>query len=89
MLIKIQPAIKNKPPIGVMGPNTFNPFGIPNKLRVHKKYKEPENITIPIKKLLNAQLMYLCEILFRKQKLIPTSLMCMIHLVFNSCIKTI
>ena len=57
--IKIQPAIKNKPPIGVMGPNTFNP-SMPNKLRVHKKYKEPEKHAMPSKKLLNAQLMYLC-----------------------------
>ena len=49
MPIKIQPAIKNKPPIGVIGPSSFSQSAL-NKFRVHKTYNEPEKSMIPIKK---------------------------------------
>ena len=53
MANSIQPAIKNKPPIGVIGPKTES-HPAWNNCRVHKRYKDPENKIMPIKKQLNA-----------------------------------
>ena len=49
-----QPNMKHIPPIGVTGPKNFSQSA-PHKVRVHKKYKEPENKIMPQKKSALAQ----------------------------------
>jgi hypothetical protein len=46
-----------------MGPNAFN-HSAPNKLRVHKKYKEPEKNTIPINKTIVSPINVFMSVMF-------------------------
>ena len=52
----IQPIIKHKPPIGVIGPIT-DMFSNPSKFLVLNRYRDPENSRIPTVNMINDTLM--------------------------------